>query len=71
MAPFPPQTTDPLDRLMQVSQSLWTLAHVAAEVHDDTYMLEESLGGMARLLAETLDRVWSDLRTERYRCRCG
>ena len=63
-------TTDPVKRLEYVNQTLWTLARCTQSLSAEEE-LSYDLGGMARLLAETLDYVWSDLMAERDRCRCG
>jgi hypothetical protein len=70
MSQLPLYTTDQAEVLAQVRQTLRTLAHCTRSL-DEEEGLPYAAGLMARLLAETLERVYNTWMDERDRCTCG
>ena len=67
---LPLYTTDQAEVLAQGIQTLRTLAHCTQSLDEDAG-LPYAAGLMARLLAETLERVYNTWMHERDRCTCG
>jgi hypothetical protein len=70
MSQLPLYTTDQAEVLAQVIQTLLTRAHCTHSLDEDEG-LPYAAGLMARLLAETLERVYNRWMDERDRCTCG